>query len=240
MTENAKSSLIKAWPIYLLVVISLALIAWAVNNRRSDAQRSISRPLGGLARTNPESGEQQVLSSQDAEPYSPDSHTSQVQTNQQKQPTLMDIIKARRTWDPVWNDWYGREAPNFSFSDIDGQKHELKDYRGKDVLLVFWATWCYYCKVEIPDLIELRDKTGTDELAVLAISDENEALVKPFAQQTKMNYTVISAPYRLPEPFSNIRGLPSSCFIDKQGKIKLATAGVLSLPEFQAILRAEE
>jgi peroxiredoxin len=152
--------------------------------------------------------------------------------------SLSDIIKAARTWRPAYTSWYGKPAPDFTLADLAGKKHKLSDYRGKDVLLVFWATWCPPCKREIPGLIELRRTVGEDKLAMLAISDETLGLVKKFVAQAKINYTVLIDPDTLPGPYNTINSIPSSFFINPEGKIKLASSGLMSLGEIKAVLQA--
>ena len=97
-----------------------------------------------------------------------------------------------------------------------------------------------------PHLIALRNTIGEDKLAMLAISykstfpPETTEKVKDFVKQTKINYTVFSTDTgTMPLPFSSISGIPCSFFIDSEGKIKLATEGLLSLGEIKAILQAE-
>jgi len=124
-------------------------------------------------------------------------------------------------------------------NDIAGKKHKLSDYNGKNVLLVFWATWCGPCLREIPDLIELRKTVSQDELAILAISNENSSVVKKFVAQAKMNYTILVDPGVLSAPYNAIRAIPSSFFIDSGGKIKMASTGLVSLDEIKAIFQAE-
>lgn len=152
---------------------------------------------------------------------------------------LNDIIKTARTWRPAYTSWYGKAAPDFILTDIAGKQHKLSDYRGKSVLIVFWATWCAPCTREIPHLIALRNIIAEGKLAILAISSENPALVKRFVAQKKINYTVLSFSGVLPTPFNLVRAIPCSFFIDPEGKIKLATTGVLTLGAMKAILQAE-
>ena len=160
--------------------------------------------------------------------------------------SLDDVIRTARTWGPIYQSWYGKEATDFTLTDITGREHKLGDYRGKDVMIIFWASWCTPCKMEVPHLIALRNLIGEDELAMLAISyksfipSENAETVKKFVEQNNINYTVFSVGAgKLTEPFDAIRALPSSFFIDPEGKIKLATEGVLSLGAIKAILQAE-
>ncbi len=154
--------------------------------------------------------------------------------------TLKDIIDAARTWGPVYTFWQGKPAPDFDLVDIAGTGHKLSDYRGKNVLLIFWATWCGPCLREIPHLIELRKTVSEDDLAMLAISRERPNLVKYFVGRAKINYTVLINQGTLPGPYNTINAIPSSFFVDPEGKIKLATAGLVSLEEIKAILEAEQ
>ena len=157
--------------------------------------------------------------------------------------SLKDIIQAARTWKPSFTAWYGKPAPDFALTDLDGKEHKLSDYKGKKVLLVFWTTWCPPCRKEIPDLIELRKTVSEDKLAMLAISNEKPDLVKSFVTQANINYTVLIDQGgvkfdqgTLPGPYNAINAIPSSFFIDQEGKIKLATSGLVSLSEIKAIL----
>ncbi len=154
-------------------------------------------------------------------------------------PDLKNIVAAARTWGPSFPDWYGKPAPDFALNDIEGKTHKLSDYKGKNVVIVLWATWCGPCRVEIPHLIELRNTVSEDELAILGISNENPNLVKRFAEQAKLNYTILLDRGTMPAPYRSVTGIPSSFFVDTEGKIKLATTGLLSLEEIKAILEAE-
>jgi peroxiredoxin len=154
--------------------------------------------------------------------------------------SLNDVIRTARSWAPAYKSWYGKTAPDFTLTDITGNQHKLSDYRGKNVMIIFWATWCIPCHLEIPHLIALRNTVSEDKLAMLAISDEYPALVKRFAADRKINYTVISANIlAMPSPYNSIMSIPCNFFIDPEGKIKLATEGVLSLDAIKAILQAE-
>jgi len=154
-------------------------------------------------------------------------------------PNISDIIKAAKSWGPAFTYLYGQPAPDFALMDITGKEQLLSNYRGKNILIVFWATWCAPCRMEIPHLIELRRTVSEDDLAILAISNESPDIVKAFVARTSINYTVVLDHGALPGPYNTINAIPSSFFIDPEGKIKLATSGLLSLEEIRAILEAE-
>ncbi len=154
-------------------------------------------------------------------------------------PKLSDIVNAARTWGPAFTPWHGKPAPDFTLTDITGKKHKLSDYRGKDVIIIFWATWCRPCHMEIPHLKELRETTSENDLAMLAISNERLDLVKAFVERAEMNYTVLIDPGTLPSPYNTVSAIPSSFFIDREGRIKMGTSGLISLEEIKAILQAE-
>ena len=155
--------------------------------------------------------------------------------------SLYEIAASARSWGPSYHSWFGKTAPDFTLTDIKGKEHKLSDYRGKDVLLVFWATWCGPCKIEIPHLIALQNIIERDSLGwvILAISNESQDKVKPFVAASRMNYPVLLDKGQLPEPYRSIRSIPSSFFIDKQGKIKIGTVGPLHLGDIQAIFHAD-
>jgi thiol-disulfide isomerase/thioredoxin len=153
--------------------------------------------------------------------------------------SLAEIISTARTWTPAYQQWRGKEAPDFLLTDINGKSHKLSDYRGKNVLILFWATWCRPCIIEIPHLVALRNVMGQDKLAMLAISNEPEALLKAFTVKTNINYTVLSVQRPLPQPYSFVKYIPESFFVGPDGKFKLAASGALSLGETKAIINAD-
>lgn len=159
--------------------------------------------------------------------------------------SLNDVIRKARTWRPAYASWLGKPAPDFTVTDLAGKQHKLSDYRGKDVMLVFWATWCPPCMMEIPHLISLRNSISREKLAILAITPNNRPeLVHKVAQSKKLNYTVAFEQQNMPAPFGVMRiyrtsGVPASFFIRPDGTIKLATSGLLAEDDMRGILEAE-
>lgn len=159
--------------------------------------------------------------------------------------SLNSSIRAARTWRPAYTHWYGKPAPDFTLADLAGKEHKLSDYRGKNVLLVFWATWCRPCEVEVPHLIELQNQADKENLVILGISyvstypPNTAEMIKRFAAAKKINYPVFAVEEKImPGPYNTINSIPCSFFINPEGKIKLATSGLISLGEIKAILQA--
>lgn len=151
------------------------------------------------------------------------------------------IANPQTTWDVAFASSFGEDAPDFSVEDIDGKTHKLSDYQGRNVVVVFWATWCPACNLEIPHLIELRNILAEDKLAILAISNEEPEHLKKFAESKGINYTVASLGDKpLPEPFANVTSIPTSFFIDPEGKIKFAAVGLVPLADAKVIMNIEQ
>ena len=224
--------MIKGWPVYLVFLVLIGAVIWALKNQSSKGGFEIGRSQG------PGSG---APGGQGDMFHPADTGVHEVEGSGEPK-SIEEIISARRTWKPVWTEWYGQAAPELDLRDIFGKTHKLSDYRGKNVIVILWATWCAPCLVEVPHLIELRNRISEDELAMLAISNEDETMLQRFAQFKGLNYTVITArgSRPLPAPFALVRGIPAGFVIDKEGKIKLATEGLVSLTELVQILRAKQ
>ncbi|OHB67934.1 MAG: hypothetical protein A2Y76_07765 [Planctomycetes bacterium RBG_13_60_9] len=149
---------------------------------------------------------------------------------------LQAVIEQATTWEPILTEWQGKIAPDLILTDIQGTVHTLSSYRGRNVLLVYWATWY---RLQTPELVELRKSVGEDKLAILAISREDSALLKNFAAQNQLNFTVLSsAGASMPSPYADVEVVPSAFVIDPEGKIRLATRGLLPRSDIEKILNA--
>jgi peroxiredoxin len=114
----------------------------------------------------------------------------------------------------------GSSAPDFSVTDIDGKKFSLSDYRGKVVLLDFWATWCTPCRAEIPHFVDMQQQLGPQGFQVIGISMDDEAKpVKEFSDQFKINYPVALGDDKLAQSFGGVLGLPVNFLIDRDGNV---------------------
>jgi thiol-disulfide isomerase/thioredoxin len=112
------------------------------------------------------------------------------------------------------------EAPAISLTDIEGKKLDLVDYKGKVVVLDFWATWCGPCRIEIPGFVEMQNKYAQQGFSVIGISldDEPEPVVQ-FYKEFKMNYPVAVGNQRVGEIYGGILGLPTTFVIGRDGRI---------------------
>jgi peroxiredoxin len=129
-----------------------------------------------------------------------------------------------------------RKAPDFSRMDVTGHKVRLSEYRGKVLLLDFWATWCTGCKEEMPWYVEFADKYRKNGLAVLgvAMDDEGWSVVRPFLQEKmKLNYPVVVGDDALAKQFGGIDAMPVTLLIDRQGNIAYSHVGVVDKAKFE-------
>jgi peroxiredoxin len=128
-----------------------------------------------------------------------------------------------------------REAPDFALKDAEGKTVHLSEYRGKVVLLDFWATWCDPCRLEIPWFIALQRKDKDRGFEVLGVSmdDEGWEVVKPFMKSVGMNYRVLIGNDQTTERYGGVDALPTTFLIDRQGKIAAVHIGLASRKDFE-------
>ena len=111
-------------------------------------------------------------------------------------------------------------APDFTLPQLDGQTLRLSSYRGKVVLLDFWATWCVPCREEIPHFMELQDKYRADGLQIIGVSmDDGPEPVRSFFQEFHMNYPVVMGNAKIGERYGGVLGLPIAFLLDRDGRV---------------------
>lgn len=121
-------------------------------------------------------------------------------------------------------------APDFSLPDLTGHRVELSTYRGKVVLLDFWATWCDPCREEIPHFIELQDKYGGEGLQIIGVSmDDGPEPVRDFCQRLKINYPVVMGNAKTGELYGGVLGLPIAFLIGRDGRITTRHIGATDI-----------
>ncbi len=137
-------------------------------------------------------------------------------------------------------DAVGSSAPDFALNTVDGKQVKLSDLRGKAVLLNFWATWCGPCKVEIPWFMELEKQYGPQGLVVVGVAMDDDAKdsVPKFAQEMKMDYTVLLGTNQVADQYGGVEGLPTTFYIGRDGKIVRKVAGLASHSEIEDDIKA--
>lgn len=144
-------------------------------------------------------------------------------------PAAMTERAAESQTDAVTSPLLGKPAPAFVLRDLAGRKVSLEDYRGKAVLVNFWATWCAPCRVEMPWFIDLQRKYAPQGFTVLGIDQdypEDLPRVPGFAKQMKLNYPVVYGDKQTYDAYGCCDYLPMSYYIDREGTVRIATIGL--------------
>ncbi|MGA9979477.1 MAG: TlpA disulfide reductase family protein [Candidatus Sulfotelmatobacter sp.] len=112
-------------------------------------------------------------------------------------------------------------APDFALESLDGKTMRLSDFRGKAVLLNFWATWCTPCKIEMPWFVELQREYGAQGLQIVgvAMDDASKEDIAKFAKDMGVNYPILIGKEAVGEQYGGIPALPETFFIGRDGKI---------------------
>jgi peroxiredoxin len=128
-----------------------------------------------------------------------------------------------------------KPAPDFTLKDADGKIVHLADYKGKVVLLDFWATWCGPCKIEIPWFMEMQRKNKDKgfEVVGVAMDDEGWEVVKPFITKMSVNYRMLIGNDTTAQAYGGVDALPTTFLIDRTGKIAAVHVGLSSKKEFE-------
>jgi thiol-disulfide isomerase/thioredoxin len=131
-----------------------------------------------------------------------------------------------------------RQAPEWTLKDVDGREVKAGDFKGKVVIVDFWATWCPPCRKEIPDYVALQEKYRARGLVILGFSVDElpPEEVKAFGEQFKVNYPLVMADGYTVEAFGGIEGLPTAFVIDRAGKIRHVKLGLANAAEFEALV----
>lgn len=143
---------------------------------------------------------------------------------------------------PVFDDTIkGKAAPDFTLPQIGSTTPiKLSDYKGKLVLLNFWASWCPPCRVEVPDFVAMQTKYGGNDFTILGVSIEEKDEMMPFVKEQKINYPLtygqdagnkIAAIYGDPDG-----ALPYSVLISPEQKVLEIYTGIISKEKFETII----
>src|SRR5271168_3857695 len=143
-----------------------------------------------------------------------------------------------------------KPAPDLTLKDIDGKDVSLAQYKGKVVLVNFWATWCDPCRTEIPWLINMQSKYGPKGFTVLgvAMDEEGKSVVAPFVQKEKfdvngtpslMSYPILIGNDAAGEKFGGLLGFPTSVLISRDGKQIQRITGIISKEEISKAIESQ-
>ena len=139
-----------------------------------------------------------------------------------------------------------KPAPDFALEDLSGKKVSLESYKGKAVLINFWATWCGPCKVETPWLVDLRNQYAGKGFEILGVSTddldrdnkkqfaEEKRDIQKFGDQYHMPYPILLGGDSLDKAYGGLDALPTSYFVDRSGKVVAATLGLTSKDDIEA------
>jgi len=144
----------------------------------------------------------------------------------------------------------GTAEPEVTFKDLDDQEVRLSQYKGKVVLVNFWATWCEPCQIEIPWLIEMQQKYSSRGFTVLGVDvdDEGRKAVAPFVakerfnvngQKLAMNYPILLGNDAAADKFGGLLGYPTSFLISRDGKIVKRVQGLISYEEITQAIESQ-
>jgi cytochrome c biogenesis protein CcmG, thiol:disulfide interchange protein DsbE len=133
-------------------------------------------------------------------------------------------------WSQTAPDLVHKAAPRFVRADLSGRQIDLKSYRGKVVLLNFWATWCAPCQVELPRFDGWQKKYGAEGLQVLTISmDDGDAAVRRTVRRLHLDVPVMMGDAKLGEAYGGVLGLPITFLIGRDGVIVARIKGETDL-----------
>jgi peroxiredoxin len=132
-----------------------------------------------------------------------------------------------------------KAAPTFHLTDAKGAPVQLSDFKGKVVLLNFWATWCHGCKTEIPWFMDFQNEFKAGGLAIVGVSmdDDGWKSVTPFVAERKLSYTVVIGDEALGKLY-DLGPMPKTILIDREGRIAASYDGVVDREKCQMEIRA--
>lgn len=131
-------------------------------------------------------------------------------------------------------------AQGFVFKDMQGQAQRLSDYRGKWVLVNFWATWCPPCLEEIPDLIALHEAHKNSDLVVIGVAlDSDRDSVVEFIAKKRVSYPIVYGDYTMAAQVGEVEALPTSFLFDPAGKLVSYQEGMVTRSSVESYIKGK-
>ena len=133
----------------------------------------------------------------------------------------------------------GKAAPDWQLSDVNGKSLRLADFKGKVVVLDFWATWCPPCRAEIPGLIAIQKKYADQGLSIIGVSvdEQGPKAVKPFIDRFAINYPVVMGDAKVLADYGGISLIPTTFVIDRAGNVVATHQGYTDQATFESEIR---
>lgn len=129
------------------------------------------------------------------------------------------------------------KAPDFTVTTVNDKQIHLSDYKGKVVIVDFWATWCPPCRKGIPDLIDIQKNYGSDVVVIgISVDTDSKNDVIPFVKSNGINYQVAYANPEVVQAYGGIESIPTSFVIDKNGKIVDKHIGLVPKSDFTSVI----
>ncbi len=134
----------------------------------------------------------------------------------------------------------GKKAPAFTLKTQDGRKVSLADYKGKAVLVNFWATWCVPCKLEMPWFVDLRKQYAAQGFEILGVNEDeakDHGQIGKFTRKIGVNYPILLGSDATAKSYGGVDVLPTSFYVGRDGKVVEEAAGLISRDEIEANIK---
>ena len=132
-----------------------------------------------------------------------------------------------------------KPAPDFELKTLDGRTVKLSDFRGKAMVVNFWATYCGPCRVEMPWLIDFYERYKTQGLEIVGVSmdDGDQEQVAAFVKELNVNYTIVMGNHAVRDSYGGARFLPQTFLVDREGRIIKSIVGIKSRNDFEESIK---
>ena len=134
----------------------------------------------------------------------------------------------------------GLAAEKFTLTDAEGKSHSLAGYRGKWVIVNFWATWCPPCLEEIPDLVAIKEARKDVEVIGIAMEFQDARQVMQFSDGMFVNYPIVLGDRKVSESIGQVDGLPTTFIYDPQGKLAERHVGKITRKQIERLIGARK